>query len=107
MVRRGLSAGDGDHTPCNSIRCSSSAMAVFLRKTTPLDGLARSGSDGIFYTIQAAEMGGKKSGPMMELLAGAIIPLDGGGTKFPPQQSDAAPDACSHLPPLCRLTALE
>ena len=60
-----------------------------------------------FYTIQAAEMGGKKPGPMMELLAGAIIPLGGGGTKFPPQQSDAAPDACSHLPPLCRLTALE
>ena len=37
-----------------------------------------------FYTIQAAEMGGKKLGPMMELLAGAIIPLGGGGTKFPP-----------------------
>ena len=52
-------------------------------------------------------MGGKKPGPMMELLAGAIIPLGGGGTKLPPQQSDAAPDACSHLPPLCRLTALE
>ena len=28
-------------------------------------------------------MGGKKPGPMMELLAGAIIPLGGGGTKFP------------------------
>ena len=60
-----------------------------------------------FYTIQAAEIVGKKPGPMMELLAGAIIPLSGGGTKSPPQQSDAAPDACSHLPPLCRLTTLE
>ena len=29
-------------------------------------------------------MGGKKPGPMMELLAGAIILLGGGGTKFPP-----------------------
>ena len=37
-----------------------------------------------FYAIQAAEMGGKKPGPMMELLAGAIIPLGSGGTKFPP-----------------------
>ena len=37
-----------------------------------------------FYNIQAAEMGGKKPGPMMELLAGAIIPLGGGGTKFTP-----------------------
>ena len=59
------------------------------------------------YTIQVAEMGGKKLDPMMEFLAGAIIPLGGGGTKFPPQQSDAAPDACSNLPPLCRLTTLE
>ena len=52
-------------------------------------------------------MVGKKPGPMMELLSGAIIPLGGGGTKFPPQQSDAALDNCSHLPPLCRLTTLE
>ena len=83
-------------------------MAVVLRKTTPAWMVSLEAEVMVFfYTIQAAEMGGKKSGPMMELLVGAIIPLDGGGTKFPPQQSDAAPDACSHLPPLCRLTALE
>ena len=37
-----------------------------------------------FYSFQVAEMGGKKPGPMMELLASTIIPLGGGGTKFPP-----------------------
>ena len=31
----GLSTQDGNHTPRSRTRCSSSAMAVFLRKTTP------------------------------------------------------------------------
>ena len=47
----GLSTQDGNHTPRSGIRCSSSAVAVFLRKSAtaeeePLDGPARSGNDG-------------------------------------------------------------
>ena len=35
VMEGGLSTCDGVHTPRNSIRCSSTAVAVFLRKTTP------------------------------------------------------------------------
>ena len=48
------------HTPCNSIRCSSSAMAVFLTKMVSLEAEVMV----YFYIIQAAEMGGKKPGPI-------------------------------------------
>ena len=35
VIRGGMSASDGDHTPHSKYRVSSSAVAVFLRKTTP------------------------------------------------------------------------
>ena len=35
VMEGGLSTCDGVHTPRNSVRCSSTAVVVFLRKTTP------------------------------------------------------------------------
>ena len=35
VMGEGLSSEDGNHTPRSKTRCSSFAMAVFLRKTTP------------------------------------------------------------------------
>ena len=49
VIGGGLSAKDGVQTPRSKSRCSSSAVAVFLRKTTlPLDGPSLSRNDGTF-----------------------------------------------------------
>ena len=62
----GLSTGDGEHTPRSKTRCSSSTVAVFslLEEDYPWTVPLEAKMMVLLDTIQVAEMGGKKPGPI-------------------------------------------